>query len=172
MSMKKTVLAFGLIGGAVSTGMMVLGLMAMERIGAGRAELLGYTAIVLSALLVFFGVRSYRDRVAGGRVTFGRAFAVGLLITLVSSTCYVATWELMYFHLVPGIGDKVAACMIERVRTSGAGQEKVDEMVRQTETFKRLWDNPLTNAAVTFVEPFPIGAVASLISAAILRRRG
>ena len=39
--------------------------------------------MVLAFLMVFFGVRSYRDNVAGGHVTFGRAFKVGLLITLV-----------------------------------------------------------------------------------------
>ena len=36
---------------------------------------------------------------------------------------------------------------------------------------KELYDNPLTNAALTFVQPFPIGLVASALSAAILRRR-
>jgi hypothetical protein len=47
--------------------------------------------IVLSALLVFFGVRSYRENAAGGRLTFGPGFAVGILITLISSACYVRT---------------------------------------------------------------------------------
>jgi hypothetical protein len=36
---------------------------------------------------------------------------------------------------------------------------------------KRLMDQPLTNAAMTFVEPFPIGVIVSAISAAVLRRR-
>jgi hypothetical protein len=36
---------------------------------------------------------------------------------------------------------------------------------------KALYDNPLFNAAITFLEPFPIGLIVSLISAAILRRR-
>ncbi len=36
---------------------------------------------------------------------------------------------------------------------------------------KVLLDNPLINAAITFLEPFPIGLIISLISAAILRRR-
>jgi len=37
--------------------------------------------------------------------------------------------------------------------------------------FKRLWANPITNAAITFVEPFPIGLGAALLSAALLRRK-
>lgn len=45
---------------------------------------IGYTTIVLSFLLVFLGIRSYRENVGNGRITFGRAFGVDILITLVS----------------------------------------------------------------------------------------
>jgi len=34
--------------------------------------------------MVFFGIRSYRDNVGGGTITFGKAFTVGILITLLS----------------------------------------------------------------------------------------
>ena len=37
---------------------------------------------VFSILLVFFGIRSYREN-AGGLISFGRAVAVGILITLI-----------------------------------------------------------------------------------------
>ena len=46
---------------------------------------------LMAFLMVYFGVKSYRDNVAGGRVTFGRALQVGLLITVLASACYVAT---------------------------------------------------------------------------------
>jgi hypothetical protein len=38
----------------------------------------GYTGMLLAFLLVFFGIRSYRDNVSGGHISFGRAFAVGI----------------------------------------------------------------------------------------------
>jgi hypothetical protein len=34
-----------------------------------------------------------------------------------------------------------------------------------------MYDNPLLNAAVTFIEPFPIGLLITLISAAVLRKK-
>jgi hypothetical protein len=37
--------------------------------------------------------------------------------------------------------------------------------------YKEVYDNPLFNAAMTFIEPFPIGLVITLISAAVLRRK-
>ena len=57
---------------------------------------------------------------------FGRAFAVGLLIRLVSCACYVITWEIIYFKVMPDFGDKYAAHMVERVRASGATPERVE----------------------------------------------
>ena len=34
-----------------------------------------------------------------------------------------------------------------------------------------MLDKPLMNSAMTFIEPFPVGLVVTLVSAAILRRR-
>jgi len=168
--MKKTVLKFGLISGAVSAGMMLAALPFMNSGNLGKSEIVGWTSIVLAALLVFFGVRSYRENVSAGRLTFGRGLAVGALIALISSCCYVATWEIIYFS-VPGFGDKLATCMVDRVRDSGASQDKIDAVVKQTEMFKKLWANPLTNAAVTFIEPLPVGLAFALVSAALLRKK-
>ena len=169
--MRKTVLTFGVISGAISSAMMLLTLPLLDRIGFDRGMILGYSLIVLSFLLVFFGVRSYRDDVAGGTVGFGRALAVGLLITLVSCAFYVATWELIYYKLAPGFGDKYAAHIIEKERAAGATPEQLQATAQRMEEFKKLYQNPLVNIAFTFVEPFPIGFLVSLISAGVLRRR-
>ena len=169
--MKKTVLTFGLISGAVSSAMLLLNIPLVDRLGFDTAELFGYATIVLSFLLVFFGVRSYRDNVAGGQVTFGRALWVGLLITLVSCACYVATWQLVYYRLAPDFGDRMAAHYLERERASGATAEEIEATTRQMAEFKELYQNPVVNAAITFLEPFPIGLAVSLITAGVLRRR-
>ena len=169
--MKKIVLTFGLISGAVLSVMMLLTLPFMDRIGFSRAEVIGYATMVAAFLLVFFGVRAYRDQMAGGTLTFGRGFVVGLLITVVASVCYVATWEVIYFKMAPGFAEKYAAYAIESVKRSGASQEKIDATTRQMQSFKQMYDNPLTNAAMTFLEPLPVGILVSVISAVVLRRR-
>jgi hypothetical protein len=169
--MKKTVVTFGLLSGGVSALLMLLTVPFMDRIGFDHGEIVGYTAILMSFLLVFFGVRSYRENVGGGAVSFGRAFTVGILITLVSCVFYVATWELVYFKLSPGFADKYSAYAIEKAKASGASQQKVDETARQMAELKKMLDRPLVNAAMTFVEPFPVGLVVTLISAAVLRKK-
>lgn len=169
--MKTTVLRWGLISGAISGGMMLASLPLATRMGFDKAEILGYTTIVLSSLMIFFGVRSYRETVGGGRLGFGRGLAVGLLITAVSALIYVAVWEAVYYNFMPDFAEKYGAYMVDKVKASGAGAAAVEKAARQAADLKRLYANPLTNAALTFLEPFPIGALAALVSAAALRRR-
>jgi hypothetical protein len=83
----------------------------------------------------------------------------------------VASWELIYFKLKPGFGEKYAATMVERVRASGASQQKIDEAVRQAQEFKRMYDKPAYNIGLTFMEIFPVGLLITLISAGVLRKK-
>jgi Protein of unknown function (DUF4199) len=109
--------------------------------------------------------------VGAGRITFRRALGVGLGITLVSCACSVVGFELLYFLVAPGFGDTFCACMIERAQATGGTPEQIARVTEQAATLKRLFDNPLTNAVMTFATTFPVGLVGSLLAAAILRRR-
>jgi Protein of unknown function (DUF4199) len=169
--MKKTVLTFGLIGGAIMATMMFATMPFVDKIGVNKGEIIGYTTMILSFMLVFFGIRSYRENVNGGQITFGRAFAVGILITLVACVCYVVAWEIIYFKFMPEFADKYASYMIEKVRASGASQQVIDAKLQQMKSFKAMYNNPFINAAISFTEPFPIGLIVTLFSAAILRKK-
>ena len=169
--MKKTVLTFGLIGGAIMAAMMFATLPFVDKFGFDKGEIVGYTTMILAFMLVFFGVRSYRENVSGGQITFGRAFAVGILITLVVCVCYVVAWEIIYFKFMPDFADKYASYIVEKVSASGASQQAIDAQVQQMKSLKAMYDNPFINAAMTFVEPFPVGLIVTLISAAILRKK-
>ena len=77
----------------------------------------------------------------------------------------------MYFGIAPDFGERFSACMIERARAAGGGAQEIAAVTEQARTLKRLYDHPVTNAALTFATSFPVGLVGSLISAAILRRK-
>lgn len=166
--MKRIVLTYGLISGVIAAVLLLAQVPFMD--GSSRSLLVGYAAIVLSGLLIFFGIRSYRENVGHGKISFGRGFAVGILIALLSAAGYVAAWEVVYFSS-PGIADHVFDQPIEQLKASGAPQEKIDEATREMESFKKLYSNPVANAAFTFIEPFPVGLLITLISAGILRRK-
>jgi hypothetical protein len=173
--MKKLVLTFGLISGAISAGLMFINMRLVDKgvIDFDRAEITGYTAIVLSFVLVFFGIRSYRENIGGGAISFGRAFGVGILITLVSCLIYVLTWEILYFYFnfAPDFLDKYAAHAIEKMREKGATEAAIALKSKEMAEFKVMYANPLINAAMTLMEPLPVGLVLTLVSAAILRKK-
>ena len=169
--MLKTIAVFGGIAGAILSVMMAVQVAFFEDIGFDRGEVIGYTSIVLAFLLIFFGIRSYRDNVAGGSVSFGRAFSVGVLIAFVASLCYVATWQVIYFNFASDFVTKYQAHTIEKARASGESQAAIDKRVADNQRFNELYKNPAINAAITLIEPFPIGLLVALVSAGILRRR-
>jgi hypothetical protein len=169
--MKKTILTFGLISGALSSLMMVATVPFEHRIGFDKAEYLGYTLIVLSFLLVFFGIRSYRDNIGNGEITFSKAFTVGISITLITCICYVVTWEILYFTVLHGFMDEYGAYAVGKLKASGASAAAVQAQIQQMKQYKEMYENPLFNAAVTFLEPFPVGLAITLISAVVLRRK-
>ena len=169
--MRKTVLTFGLIAGAVLSVMMLLTLPFLDRIGFDKGEIIGYTTMVLAFLMVYFGVRSYRDNVAGGTVKFGRAFVVGLMITLVASACYVATWQLIYYKVAPDFTDKYAAYAVEKAKKSGATDTQIAAQKKEMSEMMDLYKNPLINIGITFLEPLPVGLLFTLVSAFALSRK-
>lgn len=169
--MKKTALTFGLISGAILSVMLLITVPFQDAIGFDRGEVIGYTSMVLAFLLIFFGVRSYRDDIAGGTVRFGRAFAVGMLITLVASVCYVATWEVIYFKLAPDFGAKYQAHILDKARKAGESEEAIAGRKASMEQFTEMYNNPAINAAITFVEPLPVGLIVALVTAGVLSRR-
>jgi len=169
--MKKTVLTFGLISGAISSLMMVATVPFAHRIGFNKALVVGYTTMVLSFLLVSFGIRSYRDNVGNGQITFTRAFAVGISITLISCVFYVVTWEILYFNFMHDFMDNYGAHTIDNLRASGASPAAIQLQVQHLKEFKEQYENPLFNSLMTFIEPFPVGLAITLVSAAVLRKK-
>ena len=170
--MKKVVLTFGLIGGVISSVLMLSTIPFEDKIGFERALILGYTTIVASFLLVYFGIRSYRNNVGGGRITFGRAFGVGILITLITCAFYVATWEVVFHFFMPDFMTKYTARELAKFKASGATEAAVQAKALELQKAVETYNNPVVRVPETFMEPFPVGLLITLLSAAVLRKTG
>jgi hypothetical protein len=164
--MKKIVLVFGLLAGFV---MLAVQLVTMSL--GSHSMLLGYTVIVAASLLIYFGVRAYRDNVAGGSVTFGRALAVGALIALVQALCYTAAWEVYYFTAHPDYIAQYQARELDEMRREGATPAAIDAKVAEQRKMAEMYEKPIFNAGMTMMEPLPVGLLLALASAGLLSRR-
>ncbi len=171
--MKKIVLTFGLISATILVAFLftLMPLCLNGTIDMDHQEILGYTAMFLAFLMVFFGIRSYRDNVNGGTITFGRAFKVGMLISLFAIAAYVISWEI-YFYTVGGdFMVKYTAHVLSKMRLDGATDAAIAAKAKQLAEMSKLYDNPFVNIAFTLLEILPPALVMTLISAGILRRK-
>ncbi len=165
--MKKTVLVFGLVIGAIlCVNMIVMVNMLYTNPGFKGNDLVGYTAMVVLFSLIFFGVRNYRNRQLGGVISFGRAFKTGLLIALVGSTMYVVAWLFYYYLFVPDFMDVYARHVL-----TDCSPADLPAKTAQIESLKEMYKNPLFVVLLTYMEVFPIGLAVALISALLLKRK-
>ncbi|HJU94005.1 MAG TPA: DUF4199 domain-containing protein [Pyrinomonadaceae bacterium] len=170
--MKKTVLKFGLIAGGIFVAVMFSTMPFLDQIGFEYGEVIGYTMLLAAFAFIFVGIRSYRENVGNGYITFGRAFKIGILITVIASLCYVISWQIVYYGFVPDFGEKYTQYLAEKSRAAGASPDEVAKEVAEMQRFMALYKNPVYNFLITFfVEPLPMGLFITLISAAILRKR-
>jgi hypothetical protein len=163
------VLTFGVIAGLILAASMAFTVLVVKDVG-NKGEVIGYTMMVLAFSLVYFGVRSYRDNDQRGSIGFGRAFGVGVMIMALASCFYVAAWEVLYYNYMPDFGTKYAAAAVDRYKASGATAEQVAAKKAQMDRIAEMYKNPVTNAAITFLEPLPVGLVVALVCAGVLRR--
>src|ERR1700684_4129152 len=143
--MKKIVLIFGLIAGVMISVLMGGSLILANKTGTTLSLVLGYTYIAASFLLIYFGIRSYRDNTLGGQISFGRAFACGILITLITTVCYVGTWEILYFNFMPHFMDSYFAAQIHKVQSSGLDPATTAAQVAAIQRSQQLYQTPLVN---------------------------
>lgn len=169
--MRRIIGIHGLIAGAVMSAMLVLMLPFRDTIGFDKGAIVGYTSMVLAFLMVYFGVRAYRDEVAGGRIGFWRALGVGVAIVAVASVVYVVTWELVYRLALPNFMDEYAAYAIDQARRAGAGAAQLDALTKEMDGYREMYARMPVRLALTLAEPLPVGLLFAVGSAAWLSRR-
>lgn len=170
--MKKTIPTYGLISGAISSLLMLgTALYYKNSMEFDNGEIIGYAGILLSMLLVYFGTKAYRDNTASGTLSFGEAFKVAILITVISCVFYVVAWLIIYHTLMPDFMDKFIENSLAQMKSSGATEEQIQQQAAQMEQYKTMYQNPLFRVAITFLEPFPMGLLVSLVSSLVLRRK-
>jgi hypothetical protein len=171
--MKRIVLKYGLLSGAIVVALMAvsMSLFMTGHLEFGGSEVLGYSTMVLAFLLVFFGIRAYREETGRGAIGFGTAFRVGILITLVTCAIYVGVWEVVYYGFYPDFLVDYQAFTLEKMRAAGETEAAIATAQQELQEFAEMYRNPLVNIGFTFMEIFPVGLIMTTVSAAILRRK-
>jgi len=172
--MKRTVIIYGLIAGAVVSAFMTTTMISTandKNFHAGTSSMVvGYLGMLIAFTFIFVAIKTYRDKQNNGMISFGKAFGMGLLISLIASTLYVIAWAIVYKNFLPNYMDRYSAAMIEQAKASLSGtvlQAKIDEINKA----KEMYATPLGFTLFTYAEILPVGILVSLIAALTLKRK-
>ncbi len=169
--MLRTALRYGFISGAIIVGISSLTFSIMSDPDFAYGELLGYATMLVALSMVYFGIRKHRQEQEGERLSFGQGVQVGLLITLVASTIYVAAWMIYYSS---GGGQEMMNAyfehQVEQYQQSDMPAEEVDAKIAELDGFRESYANPLVRIGFTFLEIFPVGLLVTLLASWLLRK--
>lgn len=171
--MKKIIWVCGVIAGIISVSWGVAGeALFGNSLSLNTRLIFGYATMILAFSLIFVAIKNYRDNHNNGRITFGRALGIGLLITLIASTVYVIIWMVDFKYFVPDFGEKYQAQVIAEMKASGKSAAEIQKQATEmAATFKQYNSSAIFRAMFTYLEIAPIGILISLIAALILKRK-
>lgn len=164
--MKKIILVYGLIAGLICAA--VLGISSI--LGAGSLSYeygmyFGFTSMILAAVVMWFGIAQYKKNL-GGKISFGKAFMTGFLMTLIASSMYVAAW------MITGpenFGKTYSEYEAQSMRKEGINEAKIAKhMEGNREMWEKYDSNPAFRAALTYVEIVPVQLIIVLIASVVL----
>lgn len=170
--MKKIIIVNGLIAGAIVTGFMIYGTISMgKNPNYDLGMVLGYAGMLAAFSFIFVGIKQFRDKQNGGFISFGKAFKIGLYISLIASSIYVGVWLIEYYFFMPDFMDKYSEHMMEVAKTKNYTAEELQKTVDEMAFYKKMYQNPIFIILMTYVEILPLALVVALISAGILRKK-
>lgn len=153
---------YGLIIGAGISALMLVPFYMLspdERIaGMGSSEIVGYAIMVAAACLIFVALWEQRRR--EGMLGFGAGLSLGLGVSGVAALVFGLATTLTYYAMEPA---EVDAFMRAYVEHSGGSLEDYEEQ-------QHLWLNPWFQGFIMAATIALIGAVVSLVAAAVMRR--
>lgn len=170
--MKKIVIVNGLIAGLISASLIIISMAFFHDKGNLEGGMLfGYASMVLAFSLIFVAIVRYRNNYNNGVISFGKAFMIGLYITLIASTIYVVAWLIDYYVFIPDFAEKYAATILEKLKAGGASAAEIAKQTKEMDNFKEMYKNPVIVILYTYLEILPVGLLLSLVAALILKRK-
>jgi hypothetical protein len=170
--MKKLIIACGIIGGLISGCWGTFGSHVLPHsVSITTLTWLGYTSMILSFSLIFVAIKKYRENFGDGRVSFGKALGIGLLITLIASTLYVAVWLIGYYLVYPDFFEKYMIATKAQMQAEGKSAAAISQALAGIAKYRDMYNNPIFNIMLTYREILPVGVVISAIAALILKNK-
>ncbi len=161
---------YGLIGSLV---LIVIGLLShllgltdpSQQGGAGNwlATVLNWGTMIA---VIVLAIKAHRDEDLGGYMKMGRGFKTGFYTTAIMAVL-ITIWTFVFFSFIsPETLDLIREVSYEQLESQGLTDDQIEESAGMMEMFTSV---PVLTA-FSFIGTLIMGAIFSVISAAILKR--
>ena len=164
--MNNIILKNGFFGGLVVSAVMCYVTYSMKSNPEMEPNIyLGFGSMLVAFSFIVFGILQQR-KANNEMISFGSAFKTGFLIAFITSTIYVLVWLVIFYNFFPDFIERYGEIVAKNTPAEdlAAKQEELEWM-------KGVYKSPLGIIGMTYVEIFPLGIVAALISALILKKK-
>ncbi|AKA35295.1 DUF4199 domain-containing protein [Flagellimonas lutaonensis] len=168
--MKKTIIRYGVYGALTICLLSLLGWFAGDNLDYSTKEVIGYASMVVSLSFVYFGIKHFRDKQNGGKISFKKALTIGVLISVITALIFGILDIIYVEYLNPGFMDDYYNHSIEQMKSTLPTAE-YEAKVAELEAQKEMFMNPLFTFIVMGMTVFVIGFIISLVSALLLQRK-
>ena len=169
--MKKIVIIYGVIAGVINLAVSYLIFVVFgEAFEHAQNQVMGYLVMVIALSIIFVAIKQYRDKNLGGIIKFKTAFLLGLYISLIAGTIYVANWEI--YMQSAGSNEFIESyqsSILESMKEKGASESEIQEQVEKNMYYKEMYSNTFYRVLITYSEILPVGLIISLLSAFLLK---
>lgn len=170
--MKKIIIKNGIISGLIASVFMVCSMAYLYRSeGSEGSMLLGYASMLVAFTFIFIGIKNHRDKNLDGKISFLKAFLIGIGISAIASIMYVAAWGIEYHFFMPDFLEKYSSASIEKLQKSNLSTADLEAKMKEINASKSLYDSIFSFSLITFAEIFPVGLLVTIISALILKKK-
>jgi hypothetical protein len=128
----------------------------------------GYAFMVVQIAVLFYLLKSYRDNIMHGQITYGESVGAGVIICLYYSIIIGAFVYILYAVIDPGLITKQLAMTEEAMNKKGLPQEAMDTAMAWTAKFIKPGIMTITGIIFNMIW----GTILSLIVSIFIKKEG
>lgn len=163
-SVWKETLNYGIILGLISVALSVLTYM----FDLTFKTWIIWPSLLISVLVLYFLLRSYRDHYNNGYITYGKSVGAGVVINIYAAIITAIYVYVLYSFIDPGLIDKSLAVAEERMIERGMPDSAIDQAMQIQAKMMKPW---FTTMMSTLSSVF-YGLILSLIVSLFIMKKG
>jgi len=163
-SVWKETLNYGIIMGLIGVGISVLTYM----FDLMLKTWIMWPSLLISILVLYFLLRSYRDHYNNGYITYGKAVGAGVVMNIYAAIISAIFVFVLYSFIDPGLIDKSMALTEQKMAERGLPDAAIDQAMQMQAKIMKPW---FTTLMSTISSVF-YGLILSLIVSLFIMKKG